>query len=346
MAVIKTKTKFTKSKFTKNKYSTKKKNVSRMTKKKNVMKGGSVKSVSGKPRGSRTGSMSRRRASRPLQPLPPKNTTIEGYLSGKSTSYKGTKMNKSRNFQSSRAGRFTREMVNKIQNATTSQEIVNALTRTINGKKYYNIRNEILNQIKTTNTYGNNNLNELKNRIVETIRKSTENNLTNYLGQKSTKYQTQTRKDAILKDVNLNNMGNKNTNTIIKEIFYNNQNKPKMNPQMINRLRILSKDELISFLKQNKPSDYLNISLKSPNIYEDPEKVVNSIYSTLNPTRKNKQLTTSTSEYNVLTKPSSESPNKVVLDNPNSIYSKLKPTRDSNQLPTSTSGYSVLRPLQ
>ena len=40
MAVIKTKTKFTKSKFTKNKYSTKKKNVSRMTKKMNVMKGG------------------------------------------------------------------------------------------------------------------------------------------------------------------------------------------------------------------------------------------------------------------------------------------------------------------
>ena len=43
MAVIKTKTKFTKSKFTKNKYSTKKKNVSRMTKKMNVMKGGSRK---------------------------------------------------------------------------------------------------------------------------------------------------------------------------------------------------------------------------------------------------------------------------------------------------------------
>jgi hypothetical protein len=52
MAVIKTKTKFTKSKFTKNKYSTKKKNVSRMTKKKNVMKGGSGKSV--KPFGRRS----------------------------------------------------------------------------------------------------------------------------------------------------------------------------------------------------------------------------------------------------------------------------------------------------
>lgn len=60
MAVIKTKTKFTKSKFTKNKYSTKKKNVSRMTKKKNVMKGGMKttmsrsmsRSKSGKPPGS------------------------------------------------------------------------------------------------------------------------------------------------------------------------------------------------------------------------------------------------------------------------------------------------------
>ena len=58
MAVIKTKTKFTKSKFTKNKYSTKKKNVSRMTKKKNVMKGGS--------KGKSLGyvSMSRRQVSR------------------------------------------------------------------------------------------------------------------------------------------------------------------------------------------------------------------------------------------------------------------------------------------
>jgi len=59
MAVIKTKTKFTKSKFTKNKYSTKKKNVSRMTKKKNVMKGGSGKSIRSK-RGKPLGSMSRR----------------------------------------------------------------------------------------------------------------------------------------------------------------------------------------------------------------------------------------------------------------------------------------------
>lgn len=56
MAVIKTKTKFTKSKFTKNKYSTKKKNVSRMTKKMNVMKGGNGKP--GKP-GSRRRSMRR-----------------------------------------------------------------------------------------------------------------------------------------------------------------------------------------------------------------------------------------------------------------------------------------------
>ena len=56
MAVIKTKTKFTKSKFTKNKYSTKKKNVSRMTKKMNVMKGGSgVKPTRSRSRSKRLG---------------------------------------------------------------------------------------------------------------------------------------------------------------------------------------------------------------------------------------------------------------------------------------------------
>ena len=63
MAVIKTKTKFTKSKFTKNKYSTKKKNVSRMTKKMNVMKGGGKPLGSGKPLG-KPGSGSRRHVSR------------------------------------------------------------------------------------------------------------------------------------------------------------------------------------------------------------------------------------------------------------------------------------------
>lgn len=297
MAVIKTKTKFTKSKFTKNKYSTKKKNVSRMTKKKNVMKGGSK----GKPLGSRRESRSMKRG-RTLQPLPPKNTTIEGYLSGKSTTEVGKEMNKSRNFQTSRAGRFTQEMVKKIQNATTSQGIVNALTRKKNGKIDSIVRPEILNQIKNTNTYGNRNLTELKNRMVETIRNSTKNNLNKYLGKKSTKYENQTRKDAILKDVNLNNMDNKNTNTIINEIFYNKQKKPKMNPQMINRLRIFEKDDLISFLKKNKPSVYLNI--RTVPVYEDPETVV--AYSTLNHSRE-KRRHPLTSEYSVLKK-TTESP--------------------------------------
>lgn len=104
MAVLKTKTKLTKSKFTKNNYSTKKKNVSRMTKKKNVMKGG-MKPIGNGSMRQKPPPLPPRKYNPPLYAVPNKNRqpqynlksimNIEKYMEGEGKYVnKGTRRNR------------------------------------------------------------------------------------------------------------------------------------------------------------------------------------------------------------------------------------------------------------
>jgi len=152
MAVIKTKTKFTKSKFTKNKYSTKKKNVSRMTKKKNVMKGGAkgkppVRGKSGKSLG-RSGSRSRRGRGRthtfPPTPPPrdppqylkifPQTSFPKKFSNSKSTEEyflgEGEKLNTGNRSARINIGKL-QEQLEKTKNPTKTQKII---FNTLSGK--------------------------------------------------------------------------------------------------------------------------------------------------------------------------------------------------------------------